>query len=161
MTESAQLIELGPGQGPAFSAVGDVYRFLATGAQTGGAYALCEACVPPGGGPPPHIHRREDEAFFILEGEITFTLDGRKVVAKPGAFVQGPRGIPHAFKNEGAVPARMLILVTPPGFEKFMAEFAQPVPSFNSPPMPVTPADIEKLLAVAPKYGIEILPPPH
>lgn len=59
------------------------------------------------------------------------------------------------------LPARMLILVTPPGFERFMAEIAQPVPSFDSPPVPVTPADIEKLLAVAPSYGIEILPPPH
>jgi quercetin dioxygenase-like cupin family protein len=122
---------------------------------------LSEARVLPGGGPPPHIHHREDEAFFVLEGEVTFTLNGKRVVAKAGAFIQGRRGVPHAFKNEGSVPARMLILVTPPGFEKFMAEFAQPVPSFDSPPLPVTPADIQKLLAVAPRYGIEILPPPH
>jgi quercetin dioxygenase-like cupin family protein len=117
--------------------------------------------VLPGGGPPPHIHHREDEAFFVLEGQITFLLGDKKVVAKPGTFIQGPRGVPHAFKNEGNAPARMLILVTPPGFEKFMAEFAQPLPSFDSPPVPVTPGDIEKLLAVAPKHGIEILPPPH
>ena len=81
-------------------------------------------------------------------------------MAQPGSFIQGPRGIPHAFKNESDAPARMLILVTPPGFEKFMAEFAQPVPSFESPPVPVTPTDIQKLLAIAPTYGIEILPPP-
>ena len=55
----------------------------------------------------------------------------------------------------------MLILVTPPGFEKFIAGIAQPVPSFDSPPLPVLPADIERLLAAAPQYGIEILPPPH
>jgi quercetin dioxygenase-like cupin family protein len=157
----AQLTQLGPNEGPAFSAVGDVYRFLATGEQTGGAYVLSEARVLPGGGPPPHIHHREDEAFFVLEGEITFTLNGKRVVAGAGSFIQGPRGMPHAFKNEGDAPARMLILVTPPGFEKFMAEFAQPVPSFDSPPRPVTPADIQKLLAVAPNFGIEILPPPH
>ena len=160
MSKPAALIHAGPGEGPAFSAVGDVYRFLATGEQTGGAYVLSEARVLPGGGPPPHIHRREDEAFFILEGEITFMLGDKKVVARPGSFIQGPRGIPHAFKNENAAPARMLILVTPPGFEQFMAEIAQPVPSFDSPPLPVTPADIQKLLVVAPKYGIEILPPP-
>jgi quercetin dioxygenase-like cupin family protein len=159
MSTPAQVIQLGAGEGPAFSAVGDVYRFLATGEQTGGAYTLSEARVLPGGGPPPHIHRREDEAFFVLEGEITFTLDGKKITAGAGSFVQGPRGIPHAFKNEGAVPARMLILTTPSGFEKFMAEIAQPVPSFESPPAPVTPADIGKLLSVAPQYGIEILPP--
>lgn len=161
MSKPAQLIHTGPGEGPAFSAVGDVYRFLATGEQTGGAYVLSEARVLPGGGPPPHIHQREDEAFFVLAGEITFTLGDKKVVAKPGSFIQGPRGIPHAFKNESNAPARMLILVTPPGFEKFMAEFAQPVPSFDSPPLPVTPAEIQKLLAVAPNYGIEILAPPH
>ena len=161
MSHPAQLIQVNPGEGPAFSAVGDVYRFLATGEQTGGAYVLSEARVLPGGGPPPHIHHREDEAFFVLEGEITFQLGDKKVVAKPGSFIQGPRGIPHAFKNEGAGPARMLILVTPPGFEKFMGEIAQTVPSFASPPPPVTPADIQKLLAVAPNYGIEILPPPH
>lgn len=161
MSNPAQVIQLGNGEGPAFSAVGDVYRLLATGEQTGGAYVLSEARVLPGGGPPPHIHHREDEAFFLLEGEITFRLGDRKVVAKPGAFIQGPRGIPHAFKNESNAPARMLIFVTPPGFDRFLAEMAQPVPSFESPPTPVTPADIQKLLAIAPKYGIEILPPPH
>ena len=161
MSSAAHLIHAGPGEGLAFSAVGDVYRILATGEQTGGVYALSEARVLPGGGPPPHLHHREDESFFVLEDEITFTLGDRKIVAKAGAFLQGPRGIPHAFKNESHAPARMLIHVTPPGFEKFLAEFAQPVPSFDSPPLPVTPADIEKLLAVAAKFGIEILPPPQ
>ena len=161
MSSKAKILNVDPGAGQSYSAVGDVYRFLATGEQTGGVYVLSEAWVPAGGGPPPHIHHREDEAFFILEGEITFQLGVQKVVGKPGAFIQGPRGIPHAFKNEGTAPARMLILVTPPGFENFMAEIGQPIPSFDSPPLPVTPADIQKLLTIAPKYGIEILPPPH
>ncbi len=160
MTSPAQILHVRPGEGAAFSAVGDVYRILATGEQSGGLYALTEARVLPGGGPPPHIHHCEDESFFVMEGEITFTVNGRTTVAGPGSFVQGPRGIPHAFQNAGSVPARMLILVTPPGFENFLAEMAHPVPSFDSPPLPVTPADIEKLLRVAPKYGIEILPPP-
>ena len=138
MPTPAQIIHARPGEGAAFSAVGDVYRNLATGAQTGGAYALSEARVLPGGGPPPHLHTREDEAFFILEGEIVFTLGGRRIVAGAGTFVQAPRDIPHAFKNESAAPARMLIMVTPPGFEQFMAEFAQPVESFDSPPVAVT-----------------------
>ncbi len=160
MSSTVQIISTGPGEGPALSAVGDVYRMLATGEQTGGVYVLSEARVLPGGGPPPHIHHREDESFFVLEGEITFTLGDQKVIANAGTFIQGPRGIPHAFQNESNAPARMLIHVTPPGFEKFMAEFAQPVPSFDSPPAPVTLADIERLMAVAPKYGMELLPPP-
>lgn len=161
MTTPAQVIQLGRGEGPVYSAVGDVYRMLANGEQTGGAYVLTEARVLPGGGPPPHIHHREDEAFFILEGEITFTVQGRRVVAGPGSFVQGPRGIPHAFKNESTTPARMLILVLPAGFDRFMAEIGRPLPSFDSPPAPVLPEDVQRLLAVAPKFGIEILPPPH
>jgi quercetin dioxygenase-like cupin family protein len=161
MSAPAELIRLGPGEGPAFSAVGDVYRILAGGQQSGGVFTLMEARVPPGGGPPPHVHRREDEAFFVLEGEISFTLGERKIVARPGTFIQGPRGLPHAFKNEGAAPARMLIFIAPPGFETFLAGMARPVPSFDAPPLPVTPADIERLLALAPQYGIEILPPPH
>ena len=160
MISAAQILHVRPGEGAAFSAVGDVYRILATGEQTGDAYTLTEARVLPGGGPPPHIHHREDESFFVMEGEITFTVDGQTTVAGPGSFLQGPRGISHAFKNAGSVPARMLILVTPPGFENFLAEMAHPVPSFDSPPVPVTRADIEKLLEVAPKYGIEIPPPP-
>jgi len=134
---------------------------LASGEQTGGAYALMEARVLPGGGPPPHLHTREMEFFFVLEGEMTFLLGHRKVNATPGAFLQIPRGIVHAFKNEGAAPARMLIQVAPAGFDQFMRGFAHPLPSFDSPPIPVTPADIEKLLALAPKYGIEIKIPPH
>lgn len=154
-----ELIVHSAAPGMSYSAVGDVYRILATGEQTSGAYALCEARVLPGGGPPPHLHRREDESFFVLEGEITFTVDGRKVVATAGSFLQAPRNLPHAFKNEGSVPARLLILAVPAGFEKFLAEFAQPVSAFDSAPLPVTDAEIRKLLTVAPEYGIEILPP--
>lgn len=95
----------------------------------------------------------------MLEGTITFTLGGRKIVAEAGSFVQAPRDIPHAFKNEGNVPARMLIQVTPPGFEKFIQAIARPVPSFDSPPLPVTQEDIARLMAIAPDYGIELLPP--
>ena len=161
MPDSTRVIQLGPLEGAAFSLAGDVYRVLAKGDQTGGVFTLAETRVLPGGGPPPHIHRREDEAFYVLEGEMTFLLDGKKIVAKAGSFVQCPRGIPHAFKNESDRPARLLVYISPPGFEKFADELAHPVASIESPPVPVTPTDIEKLLAVAPKYGIEILPPPQ
>jgi quercetin dioxygenase-like cupin family protein len=159
MPNPAQTTVNAPNQGPAFSAVGDIYRVLASGDQTGGAYALSEARVFPNGGPPPHIHRREDEAFYVLEGTITFTVNGQRVVAGPGTFLQAPRNIPHTFKNETTSPARMLIFVTPSGFEKFIAQFAQPVPSFDSPPLPVSPEDLARLMTLAPQFGIEILPP--
>ena len=161
MPVPAQLIHQTPGTGKTYSAVGDKYVYLATGEQTGGAYCLMEAIVPPGGGPPPHYHTREEETFYVLEGEITFTVDDRTVIGGPGAFVQIPRGTPHAFKNQSASTARMLVQCVPAGFERFMAEFATELPSPTAPPLPPAPAEIEKLLAVAPGYGIVLLPPAH
>lgn len=157
----AHFIQHSPGSGKTYSAVGDKYVMLATGDQTGGAYCLAEATVPPGGGPPPHYHTREEETFYVLDGEITFTVDDRTVVGGPGVFVQIPRGTTHAFKNQSAAPARMLIQCVPAGFEKFMAEFATELPGPDSPPLPPSPDEIGKLLAVAPRYGIVLLPPAH
>ena len=158
---SVHLIHAAPKGGEVFSLANDVCRLLATGAQTNGVYTLLESHVPPGGGTPPHVHRREDESFFVLEGEVTFYVGGKKIVAPAGSFLQAPRDIPHHFKNESRVPARMLTYVMPAGFENFMREVGRPLPSVDAAPFPFGPADIEKLLAVAPKYGIEILPPPQ
>ncbi len=88
-------------------------------------------------------------------------MDGRKVIGVPGTFVQIPRGTPHAFRNNTTAPARMLIQCAPAGFEKFMAEFATELPSADSPPLPPSPAEIEKLLRVAPDYGIVVLSHDH
>lgn len=144
------------GQGRSVWVVGDFYTFLATGEVTNGAYALIHATVPPGGGPPPHIHRREDEAFFVLEGQIAFQVDGRCISATTGAWVTLPKGTLHAFRNAGTTPGKMLILVSPSGLEKFFEEVGH-----ASKEESVRPAAIEKLLAVAPKYGIEIHLPPQ
>jgi quercetin dioxygenase-like cupin family protein len=149
------------GQGRTVAVVGDVYRFLATGDETDGRYALWEALVPPGGGPPPHVHSREEEGFYVLEGEITFTINGERVVAGAGTFANMPVGTPHAFKNESGQPARILVSVTPAGLEGMFFEFGVPLPEGSTTALPPTREEIEKLLAVAPKYGIEIkLPPP-
>lgn len=156
MPDNAKPIHVGPGEGEAFSAVGDVYRVLVSGEQTGGIYALSEIRVSPNNGPPPHVHSRDDEAFFVLDGEITFQIGDQTIVGKAGCFVQGPRGIPHAFRNHGTSAARMLVFVMPAGFENFVKEFAQRIPSFDSPPIPPTQDEIEKLMATAPKYGIQI-----
>jgi len=159
MPDNTKIIHLGPGEGEAFSAVGDVYRVLASGRQTGGVYALSEIRVSPNNGPPPHIHSREDESFFVLEGEIDFQVGDEKITARPGTFIQGPRGIAHSFKNNTQMPARMLGFVTPAGFENFFNEFAQPVASFDSPAIPPSKDEVDKLLAAAPKYGLQILSP--
>ena len=143
-------------EGRTIAVVGDVYRFLATGEDTNGKYALWEAIVPPGGGPPPHVHSREEEGFYVLEGEITFTVNGERVVAPAGTFANMPVGTPHSFKNESDKPARMLISVAPAGLEQMFFEFGVPLPEGATTALPPTKEEIEKLLAVAPRYGIEI-----
>jgi quercetin dioxygenase-like cupin family protein len=144
-------------EGRTIAVVGDVYRFLATGEDTNGKYALFEGIISPGGGPPPHVHSREEEGFYVLEGEITFTVSGERVVAAAGTFTNMPAGTPHSFKNESNKPARMLISVAPAGMERMFFEVGVPLAEgVTTAPPPTTKEEIEKLLAVAPKYGIEI-----
>lgn len=150
-----------PPKGRTVAVVGDVYRFLATGEDTNGRYALWEALVPPGGGPPPHVHSREEEGFYVLEGEITFTVNGERVVAPAGTFANMPVGTPHSFKNESDRPAKMLISVAPAGVEKMFFEVGVPLDEGATTALPPTREEIERLLAVAPRYGIEIRVPGH
>lgn len=159
MESTRQFVVRKAGEGRTIGVVGDVYRFLAVGEETNGKYAQFEAIVPPGGGPPPHVHSREEEGFYILEGEITFQIGTRRLVATAGMFANMPVGTPHSFKNESGKPARMLISVAPAGLEQMFFEVGQPVPVGAQTAPPPTKEDIERLLAVAPRYGVEILLP--
>jgi quercetin dioxygenase-like cupin family protein len=145
-----------PGKGRTIAVVGDVYRFLATGEETNGNYAMWEAIVPPGSGPPPHVHSREEEGFYVLEGEITFTINGKQATAKAGMFANMPVGTPHSFKNESERPAKMLIFVAPAGLEQMFFELGVPLSEGATTALPPAKEEIEKLLAVASRYGIEI-----
>jgi len=150
-----------PGEGKVIGVVGDLYRFLAVGEDTDGRYATIEAIVPPGGGPPPHIHSREEESFYILEGEITFQIGEDRVVATAGMFANMPIGSLHSFKNASNKPAKMLISVAPAGLEKMFFEVGQPVEPGATTVPPPSREEIEKLLAIAPRYGVEIRVPHH
>ena len=150
-----------PPQGRTVAVVGDVYRFLATGGDTDGKYALWETIVLPGGGPPPHVHSREEEGFYVLDGEITFTVDGERVVAGAGTFANMPVGTPHSFRNESDRPARILVSVAPAGLEQMFFEVGVPLAEGATAAPPPTPDEVERLLAAAPRYGIEIRVPPH
>ena len=147
--------------GRTIAVVGDVYRFLATGNDTNGKYAMWEALVPPGGGPPPHVHSREEEGFYILEGEITFQIGNTQVIATAGTFANMPVGTPHSFKNESTLPAKMLILVAPAGLEQMFFEVGVPMEQGAMTAPPPTKDEIDKLLEFAPRYGIEIRVPGH
>lgn len=157
MTQSA--IIRSSNEGRRVSVVGDIYRFMATGEETGGKYAAVEAFVPPGGGPPPHRHSREEESFYVLEGVISFQLEGERIEAEAGTFLNMPIGSLHAFKNETSQPARMIITFAPAGFEQMFVEAGRTLADdVQVAPQP-TAEDIERLLAVAPKYGVEFLAP--
>lgn len=146
-----------PDARPVYSVVGDRYVYLATGRETGGACFVFEASVPPGGGSPPHVHSREDELFYVVEGEFEFVVAGSPVRRVAGGSVFATRGIPHHFRNVGPGPGKLIITVTPAGLEDFFREFGTELDGPSSDPLPLSEAEIGKLLAAAPKYGIEIL----
>jgi quercetin dioxygenase-like cupin family protein len=106
----------------------------ATGDTTNGAFGLIEQpVVLPGFASPDHVHHREDESFYVLQGSVVFVCDGKWITAGPGDFVFGPRNIPHGFKVMGTTPAHMLLLVTPGGFERFTRDLSEPA---DKPPSP-------------------------
>jgi len=134
--------------------------FKASGEDTGGAYSLTDSMVPPQGDPPPHIHHREDEAFRVLEGELEVLVGENKFKAGAGSFVHLPKGVLHSYQNVGTGPARLLTLMVPAGLERFVEEVGNPGTELSS-PRPFEEGDIDKLLALAPEYGVEIPPPPE
>jgi quercetin dioxygenase-like cupin family protein len=148
----AEIILLGPGEGKTISVLGDKYNFKAVAKDTAGAYGLWEmtalAAAP---GTPPHIHEREDEAFYVLEGELTFQIGERTVQAAAGTFAFAPRGIVHKFSNPGSKAAKALVIVSPAGFEKALDEMSAVAPGGDQPP------EMDKLLVIANKYGLKIV----
>jgi quercetin dioxygenase-like cupin family protein len=155
MTFHDRAIVLQPGEGKVVSVLGGRYTYKAVGEQTGGAYGLVETSVPaPSSGPPPHVHRGEDEAFYVLEGEITVLIGERTMTAAAGSFAFIPRGTLHTFSNQGTHEARFLAIISPAGFEKAFEEMAEVAPSADQPP------DLDRLMAIAKKYNLEIAGPP-
>ena len=154
MAELESMLVKRPADGRLVGLVGDVYRFVMTGHETGGRYTLLEATVLPGGGPPPHIHCREEETFYVLEGKITFQIGDEKCVCGPGTFVHVPIGHLHAFKNESNQAAKMLITFSPSGLEGMFFENGKKLKVGDS-PEPTSEEEIERLLASAVRYGIE------
>ena len=137
-----------------FQFFGSPTALHATGETTDGRFCLLEAVTMPVGlASPDHTHHNEDEAFYVLEGEVRFVCDGTWLHAGPGTFVYGPREIPHGFKVVGSQPARMLLMCAPAGFEKFVLELCAPLDAMPAPP------DMAKLVAAAEIYNIDILGP--
>ena len=143
--------------GPSYWGPGDRYTFLVTGAQNNGAYFITEGIIPFGGCPPLHIHHREDESFYLLEGTLEITLGEKKINAATGDFVQIPRQTVHRFQNVGSMAARMLLFFSPAGMEKYFEEVLEPVQDCSSAIPPITEAVIARMMSSGPKYGLEFV----
>lgn len=148
-------VHVPPDGGDTVFLVGDTYTTILSGAQTGGAFTLLEALVPPDTGPPPHAHQAEEETFVLLEGDLSFTVDGQTHAAAAGTTVFVPRGVVHSFANVGTTPARMLFMYSPAGMEGMFAEIGAPGVRGRAAP-PRSAADVEAMIAIAPKYRFTI-----
>jgi quercetin dioxygenase-like cupin family protein len=144
-------------EGQAVWFLGTLVIVKATNEQTGGAFGLIDNVMPAGFASPYHMHRNEDESFYVLEGEMTFYVGDERVKVGAGAFVYGPRGVPHGFEVEGTAPARMLLQNYPAGFEGFPVEVGEPAKELALPP--AEPPEMERLMAIAANYDVEILGP--
>ena len=147
---------LAAGEGERLWIVGDTMTFKATGASTGGSLMLLENVSPPGSGPPPHVHTREDEFFYVLEGSFVIRIGDELHDVEPGGFAYVPRGTVHNFRNAGETTGRILVGFTPSGMEGFFRESARPATD-DGPAPPVDEDEIARSMAAAPKYGMELV----
>jgi mannose-6-phosphate isomerase-like protein (cupin superfamily) len=141
-------------EGEAIWWFGALAEIKATTVDTGGLMTILEMTEPPEIEVPLHVHYREDEAFWILEGDVTITVGETTVECHAGDYAFGPRGIPHRF-TVGENGCRMLFILTPGGFEGLVREMGEPARARTLPP-PAEP-DMERVAAVAQAYGCELL----
>lgn len=132
---------------------------LASGDETGGRLTIVEMYGPHGAGSPLHVHRREDEWFYVIEGELAIWVGGETVRATAGSFAYAPRDIPHTFAITSSY-ARFLVGAEPAGFDEFVRATGSPAPARTLPPDSASRPSPEELRALAAERGIEILGPP-
>jgi mannose-6-phosphate isomerase-like protein (cupin superfamily) len=121
---------------------------------TGGSFSVHDNVIPAGSpGPLPHLHRNHEETFYVLEGELTVRVGGRRITAPVGSFVVIPRGVVHQPSNPGPEPTRVLLIFSPSGMERFFEEAAE-----GRIPLQAVPEDPDVLAnrdAFVAKYGYE------
>jgi mannose-6-phosphate isomerase-like protein (cupin superfamily) len=152
--DTLNAMHLQPGEGRHLTLITDAVTVKAATDDTGGSFALYEAETPPAGGCPPHVQRYDDEALFVIAGRYTVLIGETQIELGPGGYAFIPRGTVHAFTNPGSEPARMLMLVSPGSIhEQFVEEVSD-----RAGRAPWEP-DMARILAVAPKYGVEFASP--
>ena len=154
MTDKIKITE--PNGGKHIAIAGDINSILASKNDTEGTYSVVEAKVFPNGGPVPHIQTREHKGFYILEGEITFTVDGKEIIAKLGTFVNVPPNVTHSFKNKTNQLAKMLIILAPGGLENLFVEVGDEVSDSTIQPPSMSESQMKKFADLVYDYGVEI-----
>jgi quercetin dioxygenase-like cupin family protein len=145
--------------GEALWFLGVLATIKASADTTDGRVAVIEHLAPQGSGSPLHVHRREEEWFYVIDGQLTFWVGGQVIQAPAGSFVYGPRDVPHTFEVTSE-EARFLLVTEPAGFERFVRTVGEPAQSLTIPPPPSELPDPARLATVAADYGIEIIGPP-
>jgi quercetin dioxygenase-like cupin family protein len=135
---------------------GSLAEIKATAADTGGQMTIIEVTEPPGSEAPLHVHHRDDEGFWILEGDVTFEVGDKTIQASAGDYVFGPRDIPHRF-TVGDAGCRMLFILVPGGIEDVIRATSEPAASRTLPPPPEEEPDIDRLKEIVAKHGYELL----
>jgi quercetin dioxygenase-like cupin family protein len=155
-------IFVGPGDGKDLTnPIGGAMVVKVHDEYTAGAYSVHDNTIPPGSpGPRPHIHRRHEETFYVLQGELRVRVGAREIVAPSGSFVVVPRGVVHRPSNPGTSPTRVLLVFSPGGMGGFFEDAARERVPLAGPP-PTDPDVLSKLEAFTERYGYEFaeLPP--
>lgn len=145
---------------PATWAMGMLFERLAGAEDTLGLLSASVVTQPPGQASPLHVHTREAEAWFLLDGAMTYRAGGRLIRMTAGDFIYLPREVPHAFRTTGPVPARFLALALPGGLLDIYDEVGIPAAERQLPDAGVSDADVARWLELAPRYGIRVVGPP-
>ena len=135
--------------GVTFTMLGASIRLIARANDTDGRFTVFEQTTPAGWGPPRHVHAKEDEIVYVLDGTYEVSLGDERRTLSAGGCAILPRGIPHGFRNVGDTPARFVCVVAPGGLEEFFLEIARCAPA----PSPA------QLVGMARPYGLTLLPP--
>jgi quercetin dioxygenase-like cupin family protein len=150
MPDEPRGVAVGPGDGETVrSPIGGDVTFLLRGDQTDGALTALDIAVPPGQGPPLHVHTREDESAYVLEGDLRFKLGDELTATPAGSFVFIPRGVAHCFQNVGEEPGRMVLTFAPAGMEGFFDRLSE-----------MTVFDLEAFRRAGAQVGMEVVGPP-
>jgi len=146
MSLNSAIHHVSPGEGPCITYGGQVMTVKLTASQSNGELTVIEDVIPPNSGPPLHVHERENETYYVLEGHFEFVCGSDRVEGGPGTFVFAPRRHPHRYKNIGDAPGRLIFCFTPGGIEAFFTELGDQA-ELNP----------QIMTAIAQKHGIQMV----